>query len=152
MRQFLNLWYWFVPLIIGFSLQIGLYAYIKKFEHSQLYGTNASVAASTSASTGAMIACCLHHIAELLPLLGLSAASLFFIEYQIPFIIIGITSNAIGITMMLVVMQDHKLHQEMGIISKLFTANMKVVRRITVILSVVITSISFLYTMNNKLF
>jgi len=151
-NQFKSLWYWFLPLVIGFGIQLGLYTYIKRFEHDKLHGAGASVAASSGVSAGAMIACCLHHIADLLPLLGLSAAALFLIEYQIPFIILGIASNAVGITMMLAVMQEHNLYHKNGKLAGLFIVNMKAVRGLTVILGVGFTLMSFIFTMNKGYF
>lgn len=150
--QFRSLWYWFIPLMIGFGVQLGLYTYIKRFEFDQLHGIGASVAASSGVSAGAMIACCLHHIADLLPLLGLSAAALFLIEYQIPFLILGITSNVVGIAMMLAVMQEHSLYYETGQFAMLFRINMKVVRGLAVTLGAGITIMSFILIMNKGYF
>ena len=152
LSQFQDLWYWFMPLVIGFGVQLGLYTYIKKFEYDQLHGAGASVAASSGVSAGAMIACCLHHIADLLPLLGLSAAALFLIQYQIPFIILGIASNAVGITMILVIMQDHSLYHRTGQLSSLFKVNMKVVRGLVVTLGLGVTIMSFIFTMSKGYF
>ncbi len=44
-----------------------------------------------------MVACCAHHVADVLPLLGLSAAASFLAAYQIPFMLIGLAMNLIGI-------------------------------------------------------
>jgi len=150
--QLQDLWYWFLPLVVGFGIQLGLYTYIKKFEFDQLHGAGASVAASSGVSAGAMIACCLHHIADLLPLIGLSATALFLIEYQVPFIILGIGSNIIGISMMLTTMQEHSLYHERGQLSGLFKFNMKVVRGLAVTLGVGVTLMSFIITMNKGYF
>jgi len=48
-----------------------------------------------------MAACCAHHLVDLLPILGLSAAALFLSEYQEQLLIFGILANVIGIAMML---------------------------------------------------
>jgi len=48
-------------------------------------------------STVAMVACCLHHVSDLLPLLGLSAAASFLSAYKIPFMLVGLARNAVGI-------------------------------------------------------
>jgi hypothetical protein len=53
--------------------------------------------AGAGTSTAAMVACCAHHVAELLPLLGLSAAASFLAAYKIPFMLIGLAMNGIGI-------------------------------------------------------
>lgn len=44
----------------------------------------AGVAASTATSGVAMLACCAHHLAEVLPVVGLSGAALFLAEVKLP--------------------------------------------------------------------
>ncbi len=44
-----------------------------------------------------MVACCAHHIAEFAPFIGATGAATFLIEYRIPFMIVGIGLNAIGV-------------------------------------------------------
>jgi hypothetical protein len=51
-------------------------------------------------STVAMVACCAHHVTDVLPLLGLSAAAAFLAEYRIPFMLVGLVTNLIGIGVM----------------------------------------------------
>jgi len=48
-----------------------------------------------------MVACCAHHLADVLPLLGLSAAASFLATYKIPFMLLGLTMNLIGIVLIL---------------------------------------------------
>jgi hypothetical protein len=60
--------------------------------------------ASGSASATAMVACCIHHVTDVLPILGLSAAASFLTRYQRPFMLIGLVMNIIGIIVMLVVL------------------------------------------------
>ena len=56
---------------------------------------------STAVSGMAMVACCAHHLIDLLPILGLSVAALFLSEYQEQLLIFGVVANIIGIAMML---------------------------------------------------
>lgn len=72
-------WYFLLPLVIGFGTQMGLYRAI----HLKVrpMGT-ATVAASGGVSTGAMLACCMHNLAALLPVLGISGLAVFFSTYQ----------------------------------------------------------------------
>lgn len=93
--QFEQLWYFMIPLSIGFGIQVGLYAEIKRVLNNK--NSTKIMAANTTASTVGMIACCAHHLTELLPFLGLSAASLFLVKFQTPLLIIGIVSNIFGI-------------------------------------------------------
>ncbi|MHB1415103.1 MAG: hypothetical protein ACYC1C_07600, partial [Chloroflexota bacterium] len=52
---------------------------------------------STGASTTAMLACCAHHLGDLLPILGLSGAALFLNEFKTPLLWLGIIGNLAGI-------------------------------------------------------
>ena len=57
--------------------------------------------ASASTSTLAMAACCAHHVTDVLPLVGLSAAAVFVAEYRIHFMVLGLITNIVGIGVML---------------------------------------------------
>jgi len=95
--QLLQYKYWMGALIFGFGLQIGLFWYIRSGSH--LVGTS-TVATGAGTSTVAMVACCAHHLADFLPILGLSGAAIFLTEYQEYFFALGIISNLLGIAMM----------------------------------------------------
>ena len=56
-----------------------------------------------------MVACCAHHLSDVLPFVGLAGAAAFFAEYQVFFIVLGVVSNFIGITIMLETVQRHNL-------------------------------------------
>jgi hypothetical protein len=59
---------------------------------------------SGGTSVTAMVACCLHHVTDVLPILGLSAAATFLTRYQRPFMLAGLGMNIVGIIVMLVVL------------------------------------------------
>jgi hypothetical protein len=44
-----------------------------------------------------MLACCAHHLVDLLPLVGLSAAAVFLNAYRTPLFLLGIAMNVFGI-------------------------------------------------------
>ena len=44
-----------------------------------------------------MLACCAHHLVELLPIIGLSAAAVFLNAYRTPLFVLGIGMNILGI-------------------------------------------------------
>jgi hypothetical protein len=48
-----------------------------------------------------MVACCAHHVADVLPLVGLTAAATFLANWKIPFMILGLLTNGVGILVML---------------------------------------------------
>jgi hypothetical protein len=50
------------------------------------------------------VACCIHHVTDVLPILGLSAAAGFLTRYQRPFMLVGLAMNLIGISVMLFVL------------------------------------------------
>ncbi len=143
--QFIEMWQWILILVAGFGIQVGLYSHIRIFMHKKMMGATAEVATAGGISTGSMIACCAHHVTDILPIVGLSAATVFLFRYQIPFIILGIFSNLVGITMMLNIIQKHNLYDKQKPINMLlFKFNMKSVRNATIILSAIIVLAAFL--------
>lgn len=66
-EDFVLLWYWMVPLIVGFGIQVGLFTYLRgaPVRHGTL--GSGGVATSGSVSTVAMVACCAHHLTDVLP-------------------------------------------------------------------------------------
>ena len=93
--EFKRLWYWLIPLAIGFGTQIGLYVSIR--HTAALTGT---VAGTGGVSAGSMVACCSHFILNLVPIVGLSGIAIFLAAYQKEFLGVGILSNIIGISIM----------------------------------------------------
>lgn len=142
-EEFANLWYWISILVVGFGIQLGLFSYIRINIRKKSPGATAEVAAAGGISAGSMVACCAHHITDVLPLIGLSAAALFLVKYRLSFILLGVFSNIVGITLMLSIMQKYKLYKRNNILGDLFNYNMRTIRNIAVILSVIIVSSSF---------
>lgn len=98
-RQLIDLRYWITALVLGFSIQVGLFSYLKNC-HKEIKLEQGTVVAGTSTSSVAMLACCAHHLTDVLPLLGLSAVSLVLAKYQTWFLSLGILSNLVGISLM----------------------------------------------------
>ena len=87
----------FVGLIAaGFGTQIALFTELRTVDR-QHRASAAVTAVGTGTSTVAMLACCAHHLVDLLPLLGLSAAAVFLNAYKTPLFVVGIGMNVIGI-------------------------------------------------------
>ena len=106
-----KIWMWILPLTLGFGVQAGLFSYIKITSKRKADLTStASVAAAGGVSTTAMVACCMHHVTDVLPVLGASAASIFLIQYQEVFLAVGVVSNLLGIFIMLRVIQKNGLY------------------------------------------
>ncbi len=142
--QFYQIWYWIMLLTVGFGIQVGLYHYIKHNQDKKITGAATEMAASGGISTLSMIACCAHHLVDILPIIGLSAAAVFLVKYQTSFILVGVFSSLIGIQTMLSIIKKNHLYNDAGIFEKLFFLDIKKVRVATVILAVIIIAISFI--------
>ena len=150
LEVFTGIWYWIIILAVGFGIQLALYSYIRINIRKKGAAETAEVAAAGGISTGSMIACCAHHIINVLPIIGLaglSATLTFFEKYQIPFIMLGIFSNLFGITMMLNIIQKTGIYSKNNTFVKtIFVPDMKIIRNIVLILSVLIVGFSFFWT------
>lgn len=101
--QFRSLWYWILALSLGFGIQIGLYTHLKKVikNKMEIARSGTITATTTGTSTVSMVACCVHHVADALPIIGISGIAIFLSRYQIPIIISGLAFNIFGIWYML---------------------------------------------------
>jgi hypothetical protein len=101
-EEFLRLWFLMTPLVLGFSLQVGLFAYARRASRAGRAPAHAhGIVASGGASTVSMVACCAHHLAEALPLIGLAGAATLLVAYQNLFLLLGILSNLVGLVYVL---------------------------------------------------
>ena len=90
----------FIALVAaGFGTQMGLYQHVRRVIRGDGRAT-AMAAGGTATSTTAMVACCLHHLSDVVPFLGLSGAATFLIEYKVPVILFSLAANGIGIALM----------------------------------------------------
>lgn len=78
-RQFSQYWYLVVPIIVTFAAQVYLSA--------------RSAWASGPTSVVSMAACCAHHVADLIPLVGLVSAASFLVRYQVPLMVAALVFN-----------------------------------------------------------
>ena len=113
LSQTSELWYWVMALAIGFGVQAGLFSFIRQSNRRRV-GTTAAVGASGGVSAGSMVACCAHHLSDVLPFLGLAGLATFLANYQTFFIVTGVLSNVVGITIMLDTIQHHGLSQRIA--------------------------------------
>lgn len=90
--------YFIAALVAGFGTQAGMFSYLRSIHARAASG---GVAASTGTSATAMLACCAHHLAELLPIVGLSGAAIFLNAYKTPFLWLGIVMNLAGVVYLL---------------------------------------------------
>ncbi len=90
-------WYLLLPIVVGFGVQVGLLAELR--HRHRMGGAAASAsAAGAGASTAGMVACCAHHLADLVPFVGATAAATFLYDYRLAFMLVGLGVNAVAIT------------------------------------------------------
>jgi hypothetical protein len=86
---------WFVFAVSsGFGIQVGLFVYLRSLHARSSAG---AMVASTGTSTVAMLACCAHHFADTLPLIGLSGAAVFLDDFKAPILWTGLAMNGLGV-------------------------------------------------------
>lgn len=96
-----------IPIILGFGVQAALYAILKLrlfLPVSDIGAGGPLVGASGATSTIAMVACCVHHVTDVLPILGLTAAATFLAKYRLAFMGVGLGTTLLGIGYMLLIL------------------------------------------------
>ena len=94
--QFALFWPYIVALAGGFGVQVGLFVYLRGL----LSGSGAHgkvVAVSGTASTAAMVSCCTHYLANILPIVGAAGLVALATQYQVELFWVGLAFNAAGI-------------------------------------------------------
>jgi YHS domain-containing protein len=145
-QEFKRLWYWIFILASGFGFQLGLFTYLKQRIAEKTTAVTAEVAASGTVTTGSMVACCAHGLVNVLPLVGVSAAAAFLATYQLPFILIGVFSNLVGITIMLGIIQKHSLLPQNVFGHFVADHSMKKFRNGLIAVGVVVVALTFFST------
>lgn len=91
-------WYLILPLIIGFGIQAGLF---RAIHERAKHGGGTTIATSGSVSSAGMLACCLHNLIPLFPVLGISGIAIFFAAYQTDIFLISILISYTGVGYMI---------------------------------------------------
>jgi Cu+-exporting ATPase len=99
-NQFAQFWPFVLSLAVGFGVQIGLYTYLRKLVQA-MRGAGKVVAVTGTTSTVAMISCCAHYLANLLPLIAVSGAVTLIVQYQVEWFWFGLVLNFAGIVYIL---------------------------------------------------
>jgi hypothetical protein len=92
-------------IVLGFGTQVGLYIYLRGL-HTQT--TVGGVAASTGTSAAAMLACCAHHLADVLPFVGVAGAAVFLNAYKTLLLWLSIVMNLAGVVYLLWKLRQHR--------------------------------------------
>ncbi|HLB71936.1 MAG: hypothetical protein OIN88_11800 [Candidatus Methanoperedens sp.] len=85
-----------IPLAVG--VQMGLFRYHRNMTSENKLGSSEKMGMAGSATSSlTMVACCLHHVSDLLPTVGfILATSSFLIKYKDAIITIGLLANMAG--------------------------------------------------------
>ena len=134
-----KLWYWLLALATGFGIQIGLFSFLRQGIRERQKSATAGIATSGSISAGSMVACCAHHLTEILPLIGLSSLTAFLASYQVFFMVIGILANIIGITIMLETIQRLELCPKVA----RWRWNMRLAKKVAMASAIVIAPVTY---------
>jgi len=94
--QFSQFWYFIMSLAVGFGIQIGLYTYLKGLIKN-MHGEGKMLGVTGTTSTAAMVSCCAHYLANLLPIIGATGIAAFATQYQIRLFWVGLLFNLGGI-------------------------------------------------------
>ncbi|MDP3956514.1 MAG: hypothetical protein Q8P97_00780 [bacterium] len=98
LSQFASYWYFLISLALGFGIQIGLYSYLKQLiKNSSMVMGKKTVAMTGTTSTLAMISCCAHYLANIVPILGIAGALSIITQYQVKIFWVGLLFNAFGV-------------------------------------------------------
>jgi len=90
-------WYFLVPIIAGFGVQVSLMMELRA--RHRVRPTEAAIGGTGAGSSAVgMLACCAHHLTEIAAIVGATAATTFLANYRIAFMVTGIALNAVGIT------------------------------------------------------
>ena len=87
-----------LAITLGFGVQVGLFVHLHG-SHARTSGK--ALAATGSTGTATMLACCAHHLVDLVPLVGLAGVATLLGVYKVPLLALGVVSNVLGIAYLL---------------------------------------------------
>lgn len=92
-------WWLLAPIMAGFGTQVAVMAEVRR-RHRAAHLT-AVAGAGTGASAVGMVACCAHHLADLVPFVGLTGAAAFLLDWRVAFMLLGVVVNGAAIVLAL---------------------------------------------------
>lgn len=99
---------------LGFGTQVGLFGYVRMLQRAMARSSVALAGAGTTTSSVSMVACCAHHLADVLPIVGLSGLAVFLVDFRTPLMLLGIATNLAGIAVMLRELRRRRGHYRMA--------------------------------------
>jgi len=95
LEQWRTYWPYVIALALGFGIQAGLYAWLRLGMQARHAGKVVAVTGTTSGV--AMVSCCTHYLANLLPALGATGVVSLVGQYQVELFWFGLAANLAGI-------------------------------------------------------
>lgn len=89
-------WPYLVAILAGFGTQVALLVELRH-RHRARTAEQAVAGAGAGASAVGMVACWAHHLADLLPVVGVSGAAAFLADWRTEVMLAGIAVNAVGV-------------------------------------------------------
>ncbi len=108
------------PIVLGIGIQLGLYTVLRgrrSLPHAVAGpGGAAAPAASGGVSSLAMVACCAHRVADLLPIVGIGAAATLLASWKEPLLWLAVFSNLAGVGVLaLTLYRRRRAQQTVGV-------------------------------------
>lgn len=91
-------WFLVLPLTVGFGVQVAILVEVR-LRHKAAHGVTAVAGAGAGTSAVGMVACCAHHLVDLVPLVGLSGAATFLTAQQRTLMWVAVLMTAVGVLM-----------------------------------------------------
>jgi Cu+-exporting ATPase len=95
-EQFAAYWPYILALAVGFGVQVALYVHLRRMVRGPC-AHGKVIAVSGSASAAAMVSCCTHYLANLLPIVGAAGVRTIVAQFQVQLLWIGLVVSAAGI-------------------------------------------------------
>ncbi len=113
----------------GFGIQVALFTHIRQ------YGRSCNALAGTSVTGSSMVACCLHHVTDFIPFIGVGAG-LFLSQLTEIFFMIGAASSIVGVAWMLSVIQKNRVYADSRLLAGIMKINYSAFRDALLVISV----------------
>ena len=88
-------WWLLAPIVAGFAASVALTVELRRLHRA--HGLGSATSAGAGASTVGMVACCAHHLADLLPVVGATGTAAALLDWRVPLMLGGIGVNAVAV-------------------------------------------------------
>lgn len=126
--NFRSYWYYIVAIDAEFGVQMALYTHIRGFHQS------CKSVATGGISAGSMVACCLHHVTDVLPIFG-TGLSFALSAYTEVLMLAGVLSGSVGIAWMLATIQNAGLYRDGSLLSKIMVVDYNSLKQAVLVIS-----------------